>query len=573
MTMKKLTYLLAAALLSLTATCMVSCEEDNIEEPVVASSLAITPKTGTVTIGETITFDVAVKPEDAENKEYRLELDNSEVASLDGNTLTALAEGTVTVTASLNELTSSAVITVKKPEPVVVPATSITITPSAESVTAGDFITLDVTVEPEDATDKEYTLTLDAAPEGCATLEGNVLTGVSKGMVKVIATLGDLEDHVIIPVKEAEPEVIPAERIKVSPMFQTIKVGEYLEMSVTVYPENATDQNYTLTVNNPEVASLEGNLLTALAEGQVEVIATLGELTASAIINVEGAPVPAERIKVKPMFQTIKVGEQLEMTVTVYPEDATDKNYTLTVDKPEIASLDDHLLTGLAVGQVEVIATLGELTASAIINVEAADEPTTGITIDPKTAEITVGAALDFTVTVEPTGAADKTFTLSVDNPELATIEGSRLTALAPGTVTVTVTQGAFSDTAVITIVDAVGSVIEPIVNSVDLYDYGTYNGNHSYMLKLGTSEDNHHPNIPFTVEEGKTLAGTYDVGTYVSYYGPASENWVQHFSTEGSLTISGEEGAYVVDATITYDNGKTYHYAYTGAITLIEER
>lgn len=80
----------------------------------------------------------------------------------------------------------------------------------------------------------------------------------------------------------------------------------------------------------------------------------------------------------------------------------------------------------------------------------------TGVTLLPETAEVDEGLTVQLTATVAPADATDKTVTFESANEATATVdEDGLVTGVAAGVViiTVTTTDGAFTDTSEVTVV------------------------------------------------------------------------------------------------------------------------
>ena len=140
-------------------------------------------------------------------------------------------------------------------------------------------------------------------------------------------------------------------------------------------------------------------------------------------------------------------------------------NAQFTVDNSAIATMQDNVLTAIAPGTVTVRATYGSTSDTATITVNAAPVITTGISLSPKTGQLTVGGTQNFQLIENLSDGTTQDQTantlFTVSDSTVATIQGNTLTAIAPGTVTVKATYGTTSDTATIT-VNAPTSVPEP---------------------------------------------------------------------------------------------------------------
>ncbi len=258
-------------------------------------------------------------------------------------------------------------------EPVIVPASDIRIEAEQNSIVIGGTTTLTVTVLPEDATDKEYKLSIDEEGKSIISIEDNVVTGLAEGTATITATLGDLQASCEITVTT---EVILATEIKIAPEKDVIALGEITNVIVTILPENTTDKNYKLTVNEEgqSVVSLFGYEVMGLSEGTATITATLGDLQASCEITV--ISIKATEIKIEASSETISIGKVATLNVTILPEDATDKVYTLTVNEEgqSVVRLDGNMVMGLAEGTAIITATIGDLQDACEITVIESDE-------------------------------------------------------------------------------------------------------------------------------------------------------------------------------------------------------
>ncbi len=145
-----------------------------------------------------------------------------------------------------------------------------------------------------------------------------------------------------------------------------------------------------------------------------------------------------------------EVGETLQLTATVTPENATDATITWSSSHPEIATVVDGLVTIVAAAQeqVEIKATAANgVSASCWLTVYVVEPGTvTGITLNTtwKDLEVKSGDTFQLVATVEPADATDKTVTWT-SNADFATVDANGLVTFTGtpedgGTVTITAT-------------------------------------------------------------------------------------------------------------------------------------
>lgn len=79
-------------------------------------------------------------------------------------------------------------------------------------------------------------------------------------------------------VLQAEVKPILVSALTVSPKHATMNIGDILQMSVQIQPEDALDQTVTWTSSDPSIAAVDANgLVTAYAEGTVTITATAND--------------------------------------------------------------------------------------------------------------------------------------------------------------------------------------------------------------------------------------------------------------------------------------------------------
>ena len=151
--------------------------------------------------------------------------------------------------------------------------------------------------------------------------------------------------------------------------------GAKEQLTATVLPEGATDKTVTWTSSDPTVATVDENgLVTAVAAGAATITATTNDgtsLEASCAVTVV---VPAASIALNKTETAIAVEAQEQLTVTVLPEDATDKTVTWTSSDPSVATVDENgLVTAVGNGTATITATTNDgtnLTATCEVTVE-----------------------------------------------------------------------------------------------------------------------------------------------------------------------------------------------------------
>ena len=151
-------------------------------------------------------------------------------------------------------------------------------------------------------------------------------------------------------------------------------------------------------------------------------------------------------------------GQTVQLTATVAPANATNKNVTYATSNAAVATVSpEGLVTAVAKGTADITVTTadGNKTAVCKVTVNIADQPTTvavtGVTLNKTEATLTAkGQTVQLTATVAPANATNKNVTYTTSNEKVATVTPEGLvTAVAKGTADITVTTADGNKTAV----------------------------------------------------------------------------------------------------------------------------
>ena len=231
--------------------------------------------------------------------------------------------------------------------------------------------------------------------------------------------------------------------------------GETLTLTATVTPEDATDKTVTWTSSDETIATVKDGVVTALKAGKVTITVTStsnSSVSATCEITVNAKVIPATGIALDKTTAELTEGETLTLTATVTPEDATDKTVTWTSSDETVATVANGVVTALKAGKATITAKAGEVSATCEITVNAKVIPTTGITLDKTTAEMTEGETLTLTATVTPENATDKTVVWTSSDETVATVANGVVTAFKAGKATIRAKSGEVSATCEITV-------------------------------------------------------------------------------------------------------------------------
>ena len=357
-----------------TAQCMVNVEGD---ETVAVTGVRLDNTRITVGVGGTWQLNATVEPEDAENKSVTWESSDESVATVDENGLvTGKSAGSATVTVRTEEggYTAQCMVNVEGDETVAV--TGVRLDNTGITVGVGGTWQLNATVEPEDAENKS--VTWESSDESVATVDENgLVTGKSAGSATVtVRTVdGGYTAQCSVTV-EGEETVLPT-GVTLSHTTLNMQVGEEAQLIATVQPADATDKSITWESNAPETVSVdsEGRLTAHKAGTAVITARTVNGFSAFCMVTVEEddePEIPVTGISLSPTYIELTEGETAQLTVTIEPEDATDRSISWESSDEDIATVGaDGTVRAIAAGTslITVTTTDGGYTAECRIKV------------------------------------------------------------------------------------------------------------------------------------------------------------------------------------------------------------
>ena len=185
--------------------------------------------------------------------------------------------------------------------------------------------------------------------------------------------------------------------------------------------------------------------------------------------NNQNTPVPVSSVAINPTGPiTLAIGDEVTLTATIAPENATNKQVTWSSDNSSVATVTDGgVVRALAVGTAIITAKAEDKVAICRINVEESVVEVTSVTVAPEgPLTATVGDSITFTATVMPEDATDRVVTWTSSNPELASIDDNGvMSAIAAGHVTIIASAGTMSASVEVTIENVYVAVTDIITN------------------------------------------------------------------------------------------------------------
>ena len=423
-------------------------------QAVAVTGVSLDQTTIELEVGQTALLTETIAPANASNKAVTWNTANATVATVDQNGLiTVVSEGTstITVTTADGGFTATCTVTVTN---TAVAVTGVALDQTSISIKTGETAQLAATVTPADAANKE--VTWSSADAAIASVDQNgMITAVAAGTTTITVTTADGGFTATCTVDIA-PAVIAATGVTLSQTTVSIANGETAQLTATVTPADAANKAVTWSSADAAIASVDQNgMITAVAVGTTTITVTTTDGGFTATCSVTVTPIMVTGVTLDKTSVSIITGETAQLTQTVSPANAANKDVTWSSADAAIASVDQNgMITAVAVGTTTITVTTADGSFTATCSVTVTPIAVTGVTLDQSSLEMKVGDTAQLTETVNPSNAADKTVTWSTADAAIASIDQTgTITAVAEGTTTITVTTNDGNFTAECTVV------------------------------------------------------------------------------------------------------------------------
>ena len=462
---------------------LVSCKEKHIEEEPV-TRVTIYPSSFTMVEGERRKVEVVILPQNASYGSVKWVSSNNRIVSVTDGTVSALAPGSAEITAIAGGIPGKSVVTVEAKQ---IPVEAVHLSQESMELTEGDASQLTATVLPENASNKN--IRWESTNTGVATVNNGKVTAVKAGSaaIKVITEDGSKTAECLLTVNA---KVYPVTSVSLDKTSLTLTEGDVAQLTATVLPENASNKNIRWESTNTGVATVSNGKVTAVKAGSaaIKVITEDGSKTAECSVTINAKVYPVTSVSLDKTSLTLTEGETAQLTATVLPENASNKNVCWTSSNSDVATVSQSgqiraVSAGSAV--VKVTTADGGKVAECAIIVNHLYVPVTGVSIEPSSAAVAVGKTIQLAAKVSPSNADEKGVSWKSSDESIATVSNDGVVSgIAVGNVTITATCGEFTSSSSI----EVAIPLERIV--LEKTEYELYVGDAIYVQKIFIPEN-----------------------------------------------------------------------------------
>lgn len=232
----------------------------------------------------------------------------------------------------------------------------------------GETALLRAIVLPEDADNKN--VRWESSNEKVATVENGIVTCKGYGTAEISATTEDGGFTAVCKVTAERKEILPTS-ITLDKADITMNVGETTKLKAEVWPTDADNKSVIWNSDNEDIAKVSSDgVVTAVKAGKTKVYATTqaNNLKAECEITVLQPVTGIEMDKASISFTYI--GETVQLTAKLLPEDASNQNVTWESSDTKVAivSKGKVVCTGFGTAVISAVSADGGFMATCIIN-------------------------------------------------------------------------------------------------------------------------------------------------------------------------------------------------------------
>lgn len=445
----------------ITKTCEVIVEDIGIQ------SLELNKSILTLKVGDKETLIATILPaETTLDKGVTWVSEDPSIATVsDKGEVTAVASGETTITVTSKGDPTKVKYCGVLVSTQTIAVTGVTLNKLLLSLEIGNSETLHATIAPENATDK--TVTWSSSNSAVATVDGSgKVTAVASGIAMITVTTkdGGKTATCLVTVPEPAAPTVPVSSISLSQTAATLTLGQSVNVTVTVLPTNATDPSWECSSSNETVATVTKTSSGATIQaGSLAGNATITfrsttnpTITATVQITVKAQIIPVSNIVISPSSLDLYLGQTKQVMATVSGKGGAEpdnNNIVWTVPQGGNVTIDTKLtvsgnavnVTGVVEGKRRLIATSEDGNAETYIFVTVTKNTVASVTLPVSSLTLKKGETYDLIATVT---AADPSFrasnpnvTWSTSDSKVASVSSGRITAIAAGTATITVTS------------------------------------------------------------------------------------------------------------------------------------
>ena len=360
----------------------------NSNQPVLVSSIALSPTSVTLNPNGTYKFNVTVSPSNATNKGVTWSSSNTNVVSVDQNgNIKALKEGTAKIRVTAKDGSgkyAEASVTVESSKPTNILVTGVSLNASTVKMYVGQSYQLIHTIKPSNATNKG--VTWSSSNTNVVSVSNGKIVGKSSGKARITVTTNDgrysaYTDVTVInrpssnSSSSSKPSSSSSSGSSISSSIDIIKDTIELNKGSEGKLEYKLSQDLTDSIiiwksSNTDVAVVKNGIVTAISDGEATITATINGKDIKDTCKIIVKKLDLTGIVFEDESLSISVGKTLKLTLNALPSGADLPSLKWDVDNKDILSVSDEgVIKAINVGETIVTVSSMDGKYSASINI------------------------------------------------------------------------------------------------------------------------------------------------------------------------------------------------------------
>ena len=360
----------------------------NSNQPVLVSSIALSPTSVTLNPNGTYKFNVTVSPSNATNKGVTWSSNDTTVVSVDQNgNIKALKDGMAKIRVTAQDGSgkyAEASVTVESSKPTNILVTGVSLNASTVKMYVGQSYQLIHTIKPSNATNKG--VIWSSSNTNVVSVSNGKIVGKSSGKARITVTTNDgrysaYTDVTVInrpssnSSSNSKPSSSSSSGSSISSSIDIIKdtielnkgSEEKLEYNLS---QDLTDSIIIWKSSNTDVAVVKNGIVSAISDGEATITATINGKDIKDTCKVIVKKLDLTGIVFEDESLSISVGKTLKLTLNALPSGADLPSLKWDVDNKDILSVSDEgVIKGINVGEAVVTVSSMDGKYSASINI------------------------------------------------------------------------------------------------------------------------------------------------------------------------------------------------------------
>ena len=234
------------------------------------------------------------------------------------------------------------------------------------------------------------------------------------------------------PEPDPTPQVVPVETISFGLEKTSFYVGETVQITnLQINPSNATNKKVMYTSQDISVAKIVNDSVQGINPGSTYIVGysvAYPNVTFKVKVDVIKREVPVSKLTIELPREEMEVDETITASVSVSPEDATNKEYELIASPSDFVSIDGNKIKALKTGIVRLQAkSKSNDVVSNSVYLDIKKIAAKGINLECNKTTLLIGETANLTYSVIPDNVEDKQVAFKTDSGTNNVIEISSI--------------------------------------------------------------------------------------------------------------------------------------------------